>query len=565
MIKVTCFFSARIAIATAAAFFLAAQPAFAQRPGANDPGEKPHVAVFGFLNMTEDDAFDVPAESAGGTLFLSMKMLGLYEVSMPDVMPRALSGDGLARWCAANGIDYAVYGTVTSVGNDQRYSIAVFDNAKKTVSLRRAETGSSVMDIFGISDRLILAALDSLTGRHAGFGSLKFDGGETRSDYSIEIDGVMLGDNMKQAERILTGTHRIRILRGTAGDGEEIANKSVTIVEGKTETIRFATAPENGPARTRTPAASAKDSFSELVPHLESLGGKYTQQTDTDKGFIHKISPFSIGKFEVTYRLWYDVYAWATSPDRGAAGYTFKYPGRAGPQNDPRAEPTKKTGNMPVTSVSWRDCILWCNARSEMEGLEPVYCADSKFSVPLRTIDRKLWSSTDVSSGGIDNPYVNKKANGYRLPTSGEWQLAATCGGIYPFDHASGADAAYGENSGARDIDSDGFVRYTDDVAVHSTGSQSAIDRVGTKAPNRWGLYDMSGNAMEWVFDWYEYRPSDAAKTNYTGPTKAGDSRTVRGGGDSSYRGNDLRLGHTEAYVCTLEDSLIGFRVCRSE
>jgi formylglycine-generating enzyme required for sulfatase activity len=200
-----------------------------------------------------------------------------------------------------------------------------------------------------------------------------------------------------------------------------------------------------------------------------------------------------------------------------------------------------------------------------MEGLAPVYYTDSRLSIPLRTLGKKYWSASDPSPGGVDNPYIDKKANGYRLPTSGEWQFAASCGGIYPYDNASGADAPFSATTPGKDIDSDGVVRYTDDVAVHSTESPSAIAKVGTKAQNRWGLYDMSGNAKEWVFDWYEYRPSDSTKTNYSGPTKAGDSRTVRGGGDSSYRGNDLRLGHTEAYISTLEDSLIGFRLCRTE
>lgn len=531
-----------------------------------EPG-KPRVAVFGFLNLTEDNSFDIPAESAGGTLFISMKMLGLYDVSMPDTMPRNLSEDGLGRWCSANGIDYALYGILTAAGEGQRYSIAVFDNAKKTVTVRKAEKGSSAMDVFGISDRLILAAIDSLSGRHVGFGFLKFVNGGEKSDYSVEVDGVSLGDNLKTADHVLTGTHRVRVLRGTGPSGEEIADRTITLAEGKTGTIEFAI--DGGaqtPARTRTvaPLPNANE-YDALVPHISSLNGKYTQQTGANEGFVHRISPFSIGKYEVTYQRWYAVYKWATSPERSAGAYTFKYPGRGGIGNVPGKEPTRETANLPVTSVSWRDCILWCNARSEMEGLEPVYCTDSKFSVPLRTLGRNLWSAIDASAGGIDNPYINKQANGYRLPTSGEWQLAATCGGIYPYDNASGADAKFGETSGGKDIDSDGLVRYTDDVAVHSTDPKSAITAVGTKAPNKWGIYDMSGNAKEWVFDWDEGIMPKSPKTDYAGVTAPGNSRTIRGGGDSSYRSNDLRLGYIEVYICTLEDSLIGFRVCRSE
>lgn len=554
MKKVSKPFAASIVAFSLIFAFAASVPGTAQ---SGDAG-KPRVAVFGFLNLTEDESFDIPAESAGSTLLLSIRMLGQYEASMPDTMPRSLGNDGLGRWCTANRMDYALYGTLTADGEGQRYAIAVFDNAKKTVTIRKAEKGSSALDVFGISDRLILAAVNSLSGRHVGFGFLKFSSDGEKADYSVEVDGVSLGTNLKTVDHVLSGTHRVRVIRASGDSAEEIASQTLTVIEGKTETMHFAIA-------GATAQAAATTKYDALVPHISSLNGKYTQQTGANEGFVHKISPFAIGKYEVTYQRWYAVYKWATSPERGAGAYTFKYPGRGGIDNVPGTEPTRETANLPVTSISWRDCILWCNARSEMEGLEPVYCTDSKFRVPLRTLGRNLWSAIDASAGGIDNPYINKQANGYRLPTSGEWQLAATCGGIYPYDHASGADAPYHETSGGKDIDSDGVVRYTDDVAVHSTDPKSAITDVGTRAPNKWGIYDMSGNAKEWVFDWDEGIMLKSPKTDYAGVPTPGNSRTIRGGGDSSYRGNDLRLGYIEAYICTLEDSLIGFRVCRSE
>ncbi|HRZ57697.1 MAG TPA: SUMF1/EgtB/PvdO family nonheme iron enzyme, partial [Candidatus Paceibacterota bacterium] len=59
-------------------------------------------------------------------------------------------------------------------------------------------------------------------------------------------------------------------------------------------------------------------------------------------------------RFEVYGALWSEVRAWALS-----RGYDFDGPGLA---VDPLA---------PVTAVSWYDCVKWCNARSEKNGLVP--------------------------------------------------------------------------------------------------------------------------------------------------------------------------------------------------
>ena len=141
-----------------------------------------------------------------------------------------------------------------------------------------------------------------------------------------------------------------------------------------------------------------------------------------------------------------------------------------------------KGSNRPVENVSWFDVVDFCNKLSFKEGLTPVY-----------TINE-----TEVE--------CDWTANGYRLPTEAEWEYVAR----------GGEDHLY---SGSNNID---------EVAWHWENSGKETRTVGLKKSNGFGLYDMSGNVWECVWDWYG-NYSSASVTDPTGP-KGGSDRVNRGG-----------------------------------
>jgi sulfatase modifying factor 1 len=104
----------------------------------------------------------------------------------------------------------------------------------------------------------------------------------------------------------------------------------------------------------------------------------------------------------------------------------------------------------------------------------------------------------------------------FRLPTEAEWEYAAR----------AGTSTAYSFGDDPSEI---GEYAWTTDDADYQT------HEVGTKKPNPWGLYDMHGNAGEWVLDQYiadhygQLKDGVSADAAVAWPTKL-FPRVVRGG-----------------------------------
>jgi formylglycine-generating enzyme required for sulfatase activity len=278
-------------------------------------------------------------------------------------------------------------------------------------------------------------------------------------------------------------------------------------------------------------------------------GGTFTQTDETGtNSFSHIISAFKIGKYEVTYELWYAVYQWAILP---AQGYAFANAGTEGNDGTPGAAPTAAKFE-PVTTINWRDAIVWCNAYSQMTGLTPVYCSDAGFTTPIKnSTDGVYGSSINTTPGSFDNSYANWSASGYRLPAEGEWQYAASYkdGSSWtPYNYASGDTAAYDTSV---TIGNYGW---------HFTNSGLVTHNVGGKTQNALGIYDMSGNAWEQCWDWWASYPT--ATWDYRGPV-SGSYRVMRGG---SYTANTtyMRVGYRSNYNLFVESAYTGLRLARS-
>jgi uncharacterized repeat protein (TIGR02543 family) len=301
----------------------------------------------------------------------------------------------------------------------------------------------------------------------------------------------------------------------------------------------FSTRVESLPAMDAT--LYAKWVFGVPMVSVGEADMSYTFPIGTeDQGTAELNGGYLIAATETTYGLWYAVYTWAEEN-----GYVFKNPGRIGSHGAYGEEPDEQESLEPVGSVAWADVIVWLNAYSEMMELDPVYRAEDGTILRNSSDDQKdLWDAA-----------VQTDHNGYRLPTSREWEMAARwrneagegsipLGGRHwtPGSYASGAYGLYDDHDASDEV---AWYQFSDDHGVIST-----THPVGMKKANDLGLYDMSGNIMEWVFEWH--------------PDEIGGKRIVRGGCFGSFDSAHLRVGlETMGYTYHAYD-FYGFRMARS-
>ena len=188
-----------------------------------------------------------------------------------------------------------------------------------------------------------------------------------------------------------------------------------------------------------------------------------------------------------------------------------------------------KDPQKPISNITWYEILRFANQLSQKAGLSLCY------EIP------SFLEKTDIDISQI-NEEIRwiKNCTGYRLPTEAEWEYAARSGERWKY---SGGPI---------------FDRY----AVYRENSNNQPQKIKSLLPNSWGLYDMSGNVAEWVWDGY------GMYTNREQEDPEGSKnpkiRVSRGGGFADFPQN-IRVDVRSADGPEWRFDWVGFRLARNK
>jgi formylglycine-generating enzyme required for sulfatase activity len=276
-------------------------------------------------------------------------------------------------------------------------------------------------------------------------------------------------------------------------------------------------------SKEREASLKPKDSFKEcsdcpemvLIPAGEFMMGSPKSEPEryAQEGPQHRAKighPFALGKLKVT-REQFDAFVRETSYSIGDSCYTIE-----SGQVEERAGRSFRNPGFVQENNHPAVCVNWDDAKAYVAWL------------------------------------AKKTGKNYRLPSESEWEYAARAGTTTPF--------WWGTTITTEQANYDGSTTY--DGGSKGENREKTVGADDFK-PNAWGLYQVHGNAFEWVEDCWNENYTNAP-TDGSAIVAGNCARRVRRAGAWNYPASTLRSAYRDSRPASTRGSNLSLRVART-
>jgi formylglycine-generating enzyme required for sulfatase activity len=338
-----------------------------------------------------------------------------------------------------------------------------------------------------------------------------------------------------------------------------------------------------------TPQINAPTGLTATMTSLSSIALSWQDNSSIEQGYKVERKTGSGGSWSVIYTAGSNAESYTNTGLTANTTYYYRVRGYAGTSysgysNESSATTTYTAGyvqSFPLGTTGLTIEMVWVPAGSFLQGAYSGESGSSSDELPQHwvTFANGFWMgknevtqaqweaiagswsfyfdghpdypAENVSWNDITNtflPALNSQSGGnvWRLPSESEWEYGCRAGTTTRYYW--GDDLSYSQIGS---------------YAWYSGNSGSTTHTVGTKQPNSWNLYDMSGNVYEWCEDYWH--------SNYTGAPTNGSAwlspsssfRVLRGG---SWSGSGINCRSANRYYGgpSSRGGNYGFRLVRS-
>ena len=339
--------------------------------------ERPSLSLKALDIKGDKSIGEAVADSIEGTLILTLRLMGQYEIVDPEWIEWSGSFDSIS---SGNELDYIIFGSVEALPEGGVViELSVYSRASGEILLTETSRTDSYMEVFNATDDLMVKLLEGLTSDELVFGVLQLKRTGPPRSYSIEIDGEFVGSDMYEIPFLPVGMHSVRIY-------EKAGYRTINILKTDVEI------PSENPAVVEFSMIS-KEEYDEYINSRTALisSGSLPFEIDLNpvtvaeaaevfdwalqKGYVHQAKgevylvtdPDDLDRRDDPFLLYL-----TAKREKKAAAQTSLFL-----ISDGHIIPRAGKENEPVARLSWYGAVAYCHFKSLKEGVESCYDLES--------------------------------------------------------------------------------------------------------------------------------------------------------------------------------------------